>query len=196
MNWPLFLTLLRLLFSPVFLVLYLYYPYFGIALHELPYLLLGIVGLSELSDLLDGIIARWTNQVTALGKLLDPMADSIFRLSVFFSMTQGPIQLPLLLVLCLFIRDSVISTLRTVCALRGVALAARTSGKIKAIIQGSTAFCVLSLLIPYSLTLISLVTLQQTSFYLVFFAAFYTFLSGAEYIWANRSCIRQALQFS
>lgn len=94
----LYLTLGRLLLGPLFLLVYLYYSYFGISFAVLPYVLLALLLVSEISDMLDGFFARKWNQVTELGKVLDPMADSIARISVFLTFTQGIIQLPLLLV--------------------------------------------------------------------------------------------------
>ncbi len=193
MSIALFLTLSRILLGPIFLIVYLYYQNFGIALSWLPYILIGIAGVSELSDLFDGRMARRHNRVTDLGKLLDPMADSIFRLSVLLGFTQGIIQLPLLLVCLLFYRDMVISTLRTLCALRGVALAARMSGKIKAVVQAIIIFFILVLMIPYSMGCLELSSLQSMSFYSVFLAVVYTLYSGFEYIYANRKYIQRAL---
>jgi CDP-diacylglycerol---glycerol-3-phosphate 3-phosphatidyltransferase len=189
----LYLTLARIVFGPLFFLVYLYYEDFGISLYLLPYLLILLLGFSELSDLFDGFVARRTNQVTDLGKILDPMADSIFRLSVFLTFTQGLIQLPLPLVLVFLYRDSAISTLRTVCALRGVALAARLSGKIKAVIQALTACFIIVLMVPYSLGLITLDSLRDISLYSVIGTAFYTVFSGLEYIYANRTYIKKAL---
>lgn len=185
--------MMRVLLSPIFLIVYLYHEAFGISLVSLPYLLILLLCLSELSDFFDGFTARKKNQVTDLGKLLDPMADSIFRLSVFLTFTQGLIQLPLLLVLLFFYRDTIISTLRTVCALRGVALAARWSGKIKAVIQAIVAFIILFSMIPYSMGYLDLATLQAISFYSVLAAVVYTLFSGMEYIYANWSYIKRAL---
>ncbi|HSW86871.1 MAG TPA: CDP-diacylglycerol--glycerol-3-phosphate 3-phosphatidyltransferase [Rhabdochlamydiaceae bacterium] len=193
MSIALYLTLARILMSPIFLVVYLYHESFGISLIVLPYVLIVLLGLSELSDLFDGFLARKKNQVTDLGKILDPMADSIFRLSVFLTFTQGLIKLPLLLVFVFLYRDTIISTLRTVCALRGVALAARLSGKIKAVIQAITAFFILILMIPYSLGYIDLEYLRIISLYSVVVAAAYTIYSGVEYIYANRNYLRKAL---
>lgn len=187
------LTLARILMSPVFLLLYLYYREMGISLALMPFLLLALVAIAELSDLFDGFAARRYSQVTELGKLLDPMADSIFRLTVFFTFTQGLVQLPLLLVCVFFYRDSIISTLRTLCALRGVALAARLSGKIKAVIQGIIILLIIILMIIYSQGYLSLQMLQEISFYSVLAAALYTLLSGGEYIYANRVYIKNAL---
>ncbi len=193
MSIALYLTLARVVMSPIFLVVYLYHESFGINLLLLPYLLILLLGLSELSDLFDGFFARRKNQVTDLGKILDPMADSIFRLSVFLTFTQGLIKLPLLLVCVFLYRDTIISTLRTVCALRGVALAARLSGKIKAVIQAVIALFILVLMIPYSLGLITLETLRAISLYTVIVGAVYTVYSGYEYIHANWNYIKKAI---
>ncbi len=184
---------MRILMAPIFLVIYLYYDDMGISLIFLPYILLLIVALSELSDIFDGFFARKRNQVTDLGKLLDPMADSIFRLSMFFTFTQGIIQIPLLLVCIFFYRDIVISTLRTICALRGVTLAARLSGKIKAVLQGTVSLLILGLMLPYSMGYLNLQLLREISFYSILVVAIYTLFSGIEYIYANRSYIQKAL---
>ena len=179
--------------GPIFLIVYLYYPFLGIGLPFLPFVLLALLIIAELSDLLDGYFARKQNQVTDLGKILDPMADSIFRISVFLTFTQGMIQLPLILVFVFIYRDMVISTLRTVCALRGVALGARRSGKIKAVIQAIVAFFILMTMIPYSFGLLGLNTLRAMSFYAVLLAALYTLGSGAEYLIVHREYIKKAL---
>ncbi len=193
MSIPLSLTLTRVVLSPIFLAVYLYYREMGISLLFLPYFLMFLVVISELSDVFDGILARKKNQVTDLGKILDPMADSIFRLSVFLTFTQGLIKLPLLLVLVFLYRDSIISTLRTVCALRGVALAARLSGKVKAVIQALTAILILVLMIPYSLGYLKLSLLREISLYAVLTAAVYSVFSGIEYVYANRNFIKKAI---
>jgi CDP-diacylglycerol--glycerol-3-phosphate 3-phosphatidyltransferase len=195
-NLALLLTLSRILLGPVFLIVYLYFRELGISLAWLPYILLFLAALSELSDLFDGVLARKHNKVTDLGKLLDPMADSIFRLSVLLAFTQGVIQLPILLVCIFFYRDTIISTLRTLCALKGFALAARLSGKIKAVIQATVVFFILILMIPYSIGCLDLASLRQMSFYAVLVTAIYTLYSGAEYVFANRTYIKKALKLS
>jgi CDP-diacylglycerol--glycerol-3-phosphate 3-phosphatidyltransferase len=154
------------------------------------------MAISELSDLFDGFFARRKNQVTELGKILDPMADSIFRLSVFLSFTQGFIKLPLLLVLPFFYRDMIISTLRTLSAMRGVTLGSRLSGKIKAVVQAIAAFFIIALMIPYSRGVLDVQDLRYLSFISVLIACIYTLYSGLEYIYANRSYIKKALMKS
>lgn len=196
MKLPLFLTIGRIFISPIFLIFYLNYKYLGISLHSLPFVLLFLLVLSELSDFLDGYLARKYNTVTELGKILDPMADSITRLTILLTFTQGFVRLPLLLVFVFIYRDTMISTLRTLCALKGVALAARTSGKIKAILQGLAIFLIIILMIPYAWGRLPLAQLQDISFYIITAAAIYTLFSGGEYLWTNRLYIKQAWEKS
>lgn len=191
---PLILTMSRIFMSPIFLIFYLKYQALGISLTALPFVLLFLLALSELTDFFDGFLARKFNLVTELGKILDPMADSITRLTILLTFTQGFIRLPLFLVFVFVYRDAMISTLRTVCAFRGVTLAARTSGKIKAVLQAASIFAILILMIPYSWGAISLMQLQDMSLKIISAAAIYTVFAGAEYIYANRSYIKQAWQ--
>lgn len=187
------LTIFRIFISPIFLLIYIEHDFLGISAVMLPYVLLILLGISEASDALDGFIARRYNQVTDLGKILDPMADSIARISAFLTFTLDPIKVPMILIFVILYRDSVISTLRTICAMRGFTLAARISGKIKAVIQAITSFFIVILLIPYSLGKISQETLHIASTYAVGIAACYTFFSGIDYIYANRFYIKKVL---
>lgn len=187
------LTFIRIFISPIFLLIYIAHDTFGISQLLLPYILLFLLGVSELSDAFDGYIARKWGQVTEFGKIFDPMADSIYRISVFLTFTQPPVSLPLLLVFVFIYRDSVISTLRTICALKGFTLAARLSGKIKAVVQALAAFAILCTMIPYTLGWITQATLTSTATWIVGAAAFYTVLSGLDYFYANRRYIYNVL---
>ena len=192
MNPSHYLTLLRIVLSPIFPVLYLEREWLGIPLVWLPYILLGLLIICECSDIFDGMLARKRNEVTDLGKVLDPMADSITHISLFLTFTQGFVALPLLLVFVFLYRDLLISTLRTLCALRGVALAARFSGKMKAVLRATVAFLIILLMIPYSTGLISLALFQQISLFAVSIAALYTAISIGDYVYANWVHIKRA----
>lgn len=192
MNPSHYLTLLRIILSPLFPILYLERQWLGISLIWLPYILLFLLIICETSDILDGMLARKRNEVTDLGKVLDPMADSITHISLFLTFTQDFVALPLLLVLVFFYRDLFVTTLRTLCALRGVALAARFSGKAKAVLQAVVAFLVILFMIPYSMELISLALFQQISLFFVSIAALYTAISIGDYIYANWIYIKKA----
>ncbi len=188
---PLILTMGRIFISPLFLIFYLKYEKLGISFQALPFILMALLALSELSDLFDGYLARKLNLVTELGKILDPMADSITRLTMILTFTQGVIDLPLLLVFVFIYRDTMIGTLRTICALKGRTLAARVSGKIKAVLQALAIFLILVLMMFHSRGFLSIHYLQQTSLLIIFVIAIYTLVSGVEYIYANRFCIKQ-----
>jgi len=194
MKLPLILTCFRIAMGPVFVALYLFGEGWGVTGLLYPALLLALVALCELTDIFDGFFARKRNQVTSLGKVLDPMADSFFRLSVFFAFSQGSLQLPLMIVLVFFWRDSLVNALRALCALQGFPLAARTSGKIKAIIQAVATFVILILMFPYATGCLSLVDFQKISLMAAALAAAYTLYSGCEYLWVHRQLIKRALK--
>jgi cardiolipin synthase len=59
-----------------------------------------MVGLSGLSDCFDGFFARKLNQVTSLGKILDPIADKVTLISVAVCMViYMPAIMPIMMVL-------------------------------------------------------------------------------------------------
>lgn len=188
------ITLFRLLAGPLFLIFYHFHSAFGLSFEPAVYFLIGILALSEASDALDGYLARRQNKVTELGKILDPMADSLYRISVFLTFTLPPVELPLLLVFMFIYRDSIISILRTICALKGIALGARTSGKLKAITQGVAAFSILILLVFYAKGALSLEALKMGSFWIALTAAIYTLISGIEYLLHHKKMIFDALK--
>ncbi|MDS0995411.1 CDP-diacylglycerol--glycerol-3-phosphate 3-phosphatidyltransferase [Chlamydia psittaci] len=191
MGLPNYLTFSRLFITPIFMLLYLKGKWLGITPVVLPYVLLALFGLSELTDAIDGYVARKFSQVTDLGKLLDPMADSIYRISLYLTFTQPPVNFPLILVFIFLARDSVISTLRTVCAFRGVVLAARASGKLKAILQGISFLLILLAMIPHSLGMISERELELFASVVGSIVAIYSVCSGAEYFWVNKNHVLQ-----
>ena len=88
---PNILTYLRFALVVPFVILFLNEKYLESAI---------CIGLSGISDCLDGFFARKLNQVTQLGKLLDPIADKITLISVMFCMAfYAPNVIPILVVL-------------------------------------------------------------------------------------------------
>ncbi len=183
-NW---LTSVRLLLSPVFVLVFLQEGLWA------RIMALAIVVVSELTDAFDGHLARSRGEVTDFGKLLDPLADSVSRISVFVAfLVQGLI--PWWMLVVFIYRDSLISTMRTVCAYRGEVVAARSSGKIKAIIQATAIIAILvgrsaSALFP---ALLPEPLLNQIAWWLVLVAAVYTFSSLYEYLSANWDIVSSA----
>lgn len=193
MNIAHFFTVLRIFIIPLFPLFYLKYQWLGISIIYLPYILLVILIICELTDIIDGFLARRKNQVTDLGKVLDPMADSITRILVFFTFTQGFIAVPLLLVFVFLYREFIITTLRTICAFEGFALGARKSGKTKAIIQAMVNIFIVILMIPYTLGYLGLEALRFISITAIAFAAFFSALTAIEYIYAHRHYLKRII---
>lgn len=74
---PNFLTLTRILLLPFFVATIIYEQY--------QYALLIFV-IASITDLLDGLVARITKQITDFGKILDPVADKFFLITSFILM--------------------------------------------------------------------------------------------------------------
>lgn len=134
------LTLFRLALSPVFL---LFFMLGGMAGHILALL---VSCLMEATDLLDGYLARTKKETTDFGKLFDPMADSIARFSIFLCLLWGGYA-DLWVVALVFYRDFMVAYIRVAAARAGVVLAARVSGKMKAITQGIVILAILILIV-------------------------------------------------
>ncbi len=187
------LTLSRLAIIPLILLLYLHFDWLGVSPKSVGPILLGLLSLSELSDIGDGYLARKLNQVTDLGKLLDPLADSISRLAMFFMLTQGVISIPLEWPLLLLCRELIVGGVRTTCAMKGLVLAARLSGKIKAVAQGTTLFFIFIGLTLFQLNYLDLEFLRVWSTLLVACNALYSLISGLDYCRANWCYVRLLL---
>lgn len=93
-----------------------------------------IMVLSEFSDWIDGVLARRRGQVSNIGKLLDPMADSLYRVSVFTAFTAN-YWMPLWMLLIIICRDVSVSYLRVLAEQKKGTMGARQSGKWKAVAQ-------------------------------------------------------------
>ena len=78
---PNLLSILRIVLLPVYL-----WVIFTMEAPKSFYWAAGIIFFSGLTDLLDGFIARHFNQITELGKVLDPVADKLTQAVLAFSL--------------------------------------------------------------------------------------------------------------
>jgi CDP-diacylglycerol--glycerol-3-phosphate 3-phosphatidyltransferase len=114
------------------------------------YLLVGVWAvflLIEASDLLDGHFARRFHQESELGKVIDPFADAICRLTYFIVFAGWGI-LPLWILLILVYRDLGVAYIRVMISIKDNFMPARLSGKLKAwiyAIAGAGGFLVFSI---------------------------------------------------
>ena len=118
------ITILRILLIPFFVVELIYYVRTGNEAHRLAALL--SFAIAAILDGVDGYIARRYNQISELGKILDPLADKLLLVSgiVALSFNHGNFlgQIPLWLTGTIIGRDLLI--------LLGVAVIRFTVGKI------------------------------------------------------------------
>ncbi|HEY3325502.1 MAG TPA: CDP-diacylglycerol--glycerol-3-phosphate 3-phosphatidyltransferase [Planctomycetota bacterium] len=199
MSWPNILTLFRLGSAPIFLALFIGSGRDGfldgmLTSQQGLWACLVVASLSELSDVLDGYLARKLNQVSNFGKLLDPYADSTFRLSCYFAFASHAHGkwIPLWMVMILFYRDLLVTVIRTFGVERGVFVHARSSGKIKAIAQGTVVFITLAVAIHFGEEYVSyqsalprseVSSLARTLMWVV---TAVTFWSAIDYLWGNK----------
>jgi len=95
----------------------------------------------ELTDLLDGFVARRFGVVTEWGAALDPYMDSFSRLIVYWTLACSGLTLPLV-PLVMALRDVTVAYCRIFLARAGHTVAANWSGKVKAAVQGLTAMVI------------------------------------------------------
>lgn len=110
--------------------------------------LLVLLTVIEISDGLDGHLARTWNVRSEWGAMLDPYSDSVSRLIVYFGLGQTGLIHPAL-VLVMALRDVSVSYCRILLTQSGRSVAAMLSGKIKAVVQAVGAYAaLLSLHLP------------------------------------------------
>jgi len=137
-------TSMRLILAPAFFVVYLLpgvLPSFfafpaagspGGAVWSVPVLWVIFV-VSEITDMLDGIIARKRAEVSDFGKLFDPFADTLTQISFFLCFVIDGI-LPPILFLAVLYREFSMLFLRNLMLRKGITQGAKFSGKIKTVI--------------------------------------------------------------
>jgi CDP-diacylglycerol---glycerol-3-phosphate 3-phosphatidyltransferase len=92
---------------------------------------------ASLTDFLDGWFARRYGLVTALGKLLDPLADKLLVISVLIMLAVLDRQpgIPGWLLVVVVGREFAVTGLRSIAAADGIVLPADTTGKAKMLLQ-------------------------------------------------------------
>ncbi len=105
---------------------------------------LAVAIFAELTDLADGWVARRLKAESDLGAALDPLCDSLYRLSVFAAFAVADF-VPAWTLLVFIWRDVGVAYARVMASARGVKVGARTSGKVKAVVQGVVQIAVIAL---------------------------------------------------
>ncbi len=130
MNLAIALTSSRLVLAPFFFVFFFLPEWTGSDSLVFPALVWVLFLVMEGSDIADGAVARARNEVSDIGKLLDPFADVLARLTYFICFAQADV-MPVWTLMLIFYREFGIMFLRLLMYHKGVALAARKGGKLK-----------------------------------------------------------------
>lgn len=177
---PNFLTLMRIVLIPCFVVLfYLPIPHAGL-------ITAGIFCLAGITDWLDGFLARKLNQVSRFGAFLDPVADKLI-VAVALVLLVGAyasiwMTIPALVIVC---REITISALREWMAEVGqhASVSVNYIGKCKTVIQILAMIILLSQPVDWSLTWV------KVGVVLLYVATLLTLWSMVTYLRAARDAL-------
>jgi len=197
-NWILLLpnqlTILRILLTPVFIVLLFSHGY----LNKL--IALAVFILASTTDAYDGYLARKYNAMSPQGKFLDPLADKILVLSAFFSFYYLGLY-PLWMFVLILLRDVVITGLRTWMLARDTSLETSIFGKSKTVAQmvGIYVLLVFVLLTHWHLFAFMNETLHwmeinHVLWGLMFVVTLLTVGSGYHYLHVNWALLKKILR--
>jgi CDP-diacylglycerol--glycerol-3-phosphate 3-phosphatidyltransferase len=143
-------TSIRIVLAPVFFVVYMlpvFNPPFGLSWTwfsaggvdffqkfrwTVPVLWFIFI-VSEITDMIDGKVARSRNEVSDFGKFYDPFADTLVQVTNFLCFVMDGI-LPVVLFLPLLYREFSVLFIRNLMLRKGVAMGARMGGKIKTVV--------------------------------------------------------------
>ncbi len=137
MNLPNTLTILRIFFVPLLVVVLLTRQpnvvLFGI---PIPFVIWGVLILltAAATDWADGFLARRREQETTLGILLDPIADKLLISAAFISLVEMAL-VPAWMVVIIIGREFTVLGLRNIASAEGFTIQASTLGKTKMISQ-------------------------------------------------------------
>ncbi|HGE69521.1 TPA: CDP-diacylglycerol--glycerol-3-phosphate 3-phosphatidyltransferase [Candidatus Poribacteria bacterium] len=189
---PNYLTMLRIILIPIFVILYYSVGVF--------FSMLVFVG-AAYTDYLDGRIARKTGNITSFGKFLDPLADKLLVISALIVLLKSdPGLITTWMFLIIIGREVVITLIRTYAASKGNVIAATKLGKYKAASQLYAIALSLLLLSLYEIRsaffsnhfhFINAIRNQNGPiFYLMLIPVILTVVSGLEFLYNNRKLLK------
>ena len=171
---PNVLSLLRLALAPVVVWLVLTGSIQALALA------LVLMIIAELTDFFDGYLARALRQESEIGRLIDPVCDVIYHVSVFLAFVKQGWMAPWMLFV-IYARDLGVPYVRTLARQRGVDIGVRFSGKIKTGVHGVAQIAVVLVALGWvSRTFVGM----DTIFAVLLIATVASLISLADYMMA------------
>jgi CDP-diacylglycerol--glycerol-3-phosphate 3-phosphatidyltransferase len=179
MNWPNLVTLSRLFLAVPFLFL--------LELQGWERVAMGIFVVAAATDWVDGYLARKLNQVTELGKLMDPLVDKVLVTGGLVGLASHGI-VPAWSVTIVLFREFLVTGLRALEAQRGVIIAAGWLGKVKAAVQMIAIAALLWCLEPSGRALENTL-LAAAAIVCYWVGVGLTLASGIQYLWSARTLL-------
>jgi CDP-diacylglycerol--glycerol-3-phosphate 3-phosphatidyltransferase len=186
MNWANRVTVLRMVFIPVFVAVLLgAMPEWG------PVWAAGLFALLAITDGVDGYLARTRNEVTTFGKFLDPLADKLLVTAALVALVDLG-TLPSWVALVIISREFIVSGLRMVAIAEGKVIAASNYGKIKTVFQ---ILAIVAFIIKDSSPIASVLGVQGATYFsslswlLMGIAVALTIVSMVDYFYHARDVI-------
>lgn len=137
MNLPNSLTVLRIFFVPLLVVVLLTqqpnWVFWGFPVHFEVWGVLILLAAAA-TDAFDGYFARKRREVTTLGILLDPIADKLLISATFISLVELGL-VPAWMVVIIIGREFIVLGLRNIAVAEGLVIPASALGKTKMVLQ-------------------------------------------------------------
>jgi len=146
------------------------------------------------TDWADGYLARRWGQTSALGALLDPIADKVLVLGMFLAFVQLRL-VPAWMVLVIALREFLITGVRLFAASRNLVLSASKEGKHKTVSQMVAIVTVLSVLVIEEwrgyggLSPSTAASLHAIILGMLWIAVILTTISGLSFFWRHRTLL-------
>jgi CDP-diacylglycerol--glycerol-3-phosphate 3-phosphatidyltransferase len=139
-----------------------------------------IYGATAITDFIDGYLARKWNQVSLVGKYLDPLADKLLVMATLVWMVPlGRVEA--WLVVLLLSREISITALRAVASSEGLVIAARQMGRVKTALQMVGILCLI-IHFRYPLLFTEMyVDAHLVGLYVIYISLVFSIFSAAEY---------------
>jgi len=168
MNLPNLITLARIFLIPIFILVYLT----PTGSRSLAAAVIFLV--ASLTDLMDGYLARRWQQITKLGKFLDPIADKFLVLAALILLVDFH-RVSSWIAIVIIGREVAVTGLRAIAASSGIVIAADEAGKYKMVIQTISIFM---LILGYK---IGHINFQVWGTFLLWISMILAVLSGVQY---------------
>lgn len=205
MNLPTKITISRIVIVVAMLIalfilslLSINIPMLGNTGINLVYFISAVVFLvASATDWLDGYLARRNNQITDLGKFLDPIADKLLIDGLLIFLILAPAYAPANLTfsmwcaIILIARDLVVDALRLIAVTKNKVIAANIFGKAKTVLQMVAIIAILLNGWPFSYFDSGFPIGLKIAEILVYLATFVSLLSGIIYLVQNRQVLKE-----